>query len=340
MILIFSKSWHEGSTDLVIEWLISKKAPYLRINGESFTKNVVFKNGIFENYEQIFDEANICWFRRWNEPTVNEKLAEKTDLSRFNFRVLNNFLNTEKVFFAKQLWHRLKNKEWLSYPVTQVTVSKLQVLEYARDLGLTTPKTIITSSKESLIKFHQENERIISKPISDPVMFVTDNVGVYVKTVEVTLDDIDQLPNEFTITLFQNLIEKKLELRVFYFQGEFYSMAIFSQLDKQTQIDFRNYNYVKPNRTVPYLLPELITEKLHKLAKKLSLQTGSFDLILDKNDNYIFLEVNPVGQFGMVSYPCNYNLEEKIATYLINKNDEIQLERSKMDCSHFSVESI
>ena len=31
----------------------------------------------------------------------------------------------------------------------------------------------------------------------------------------------------------------------------------------------------------------------------------------------VFLEVNPVGQFGMVSLPCNYQLEKRIAQYLI-----------------------
>jgi hypothetical protein len=33
----------------------------------------------------------------------------------------------------------------------------------------------------------------------------------------------------------------------------------------------------------------------------------------------VFLEVNPVGQFGMVSAPCNYHLEKKVAELLIRK---------------------
>jgi hypothetical protein len=39
---------------------------------------------------------------------------------------------------------------------------------------------------------------------------------------------------------------------------------------------------------------------------------------MTKKGEYVFLEVNPIGQFGMVSAPCNYNLEKKIAQYLIN----------------------
>lgn len=54
--------------------------------------------------------------------------------------------------------------------------------------------------------------------------------------------------------------------------------------------------------------------------KLMDLNTGSIDMIKNKNNEYIFLEVNPVGQFSMVSYPCNYYIEEKIASYLINKD--------------------
>jgi glutathione synthase/RimK-type ligase-like ATP-grasp enzyme len=49
---------------------------------------------------------------------------------------------------------------------------------------------------------------------------------------------------------------------------------------------------------------------------QLELTTASIDLIVDLNENYVFLEVNPDGQFGMISYPCNYYLEKEIANQL------------------------
>ena len=35
---------------------------------------------------------------------------------------------------------------------------------------------------------------------------------------------------------------------------------------------------------------------------------------------YVFLEVNPEVQVGMVSYPCNYYLEKKLAEELIKSH--------------------
>ena len=55
-----------------------------------------------------------------------------------------------------------------------------------------------------------------------------------------------------------------------------------------------------------------------KLMKDLELNTGSIDFIKTKQGRFVFLEVNPVGQYGMTSYPCNYHLDKKIAEYLIH----------------------
>jgi glutathione synthase/RimK-type ligase-like ATP-grasp enzyme len=100
-----------------------------------------------------------------------------------------------------------------------------------------------------------------------------------------------------------------------------YSMAIFSQLDEQTKIDFRNYNYEKPNRCVPYKLPDYIEVKIEMLMNKLSLNTGSIDLVFTTDNEYYFLEVNPVGMFSPLTWPLNYTIEKDIAIFLANQNN-------------------
>jgi glutathione synthase/RimK-type ligase-like ATP-grasp enzyme len=95
-------------------------------------------------------------------------------------------------------------------------------------------------------------------------------------------------------------------------------MAIFSQLDSLTELDYRNYNLEKPNRTVPFSLPENIELKLELLMKGLKLDTGSIDLILNREGDYVFLEVNPTGQFGWLSKSCNYYIEREIAKHMLS----------------------
>lgn len=52
----------------------------------------------------------------------------------------------------------------------------------------------------------------------------------------------------------------------------------------------------------------------------IKLNCGSVDMVLTKDNQYIFLEVNPIGQFSQVSIPANYLIEKEIAKYLLYGN--------------------
>src|SRR5690606_13836356 len=110
--------------------------------------------------------------------------------------------------------------------------------------------------------------------------------------------------------------------RIFYLKEKTYAMAIFSQSNEQTKLDFSRYDYSYPNREDPFQLPVDIENKNIKMMKRIDLNCGSIDMILTPENEFVFLEVNPVGQFGMVSYPCNYNLENILAKTLCNEKTE------------------
>jgi D-alanine-D-alanine ligase-like ATP-grasp enzyme len=52
------------------------------------------------------------------------------------------------------------------------------------------------------------------------------------------------------------------------------------------------------------------------------LDIGSIDMIYTTDNKYVFLEVNPSGQFLGYSDTCNYCIEKKIAEFLIKKQNE------------------
>jgi hypothetical protein len=128
----------------------------------------------------------------------------------------------------------------------------------------------------------------------------------------------NSVPGNLLQTLVQGEIKKDFEIRTFYIDGQFFSMAIFSQKDPETKADFRKYNYTHPNRYVPYILDKSIEQKLIILLQYLDINTGSLDLIFTPEGQIVLLEINPCGQFGMMSKPCNYPLEEIVAGTLIN----------------------
>ena len=97
-------------------------------------------------------------------------------------------------------------------------------------------------------------------------------------------------------------------------------MGIFSQKNSQTMVDFRKYDREYPNRRVPFKLPKEVYSMVLEFMKDIEINTGSFDFIYSNRGEYVFLEVNPVGQFGMVSMPCNYYIEKRIAETLCHAN--------------------
>ena len=135
-------------------------------------------------------------------------------------------------------------------------------------------------------------------------------------TERLSKENIAKIPERFGPTLFQEEVLKRFEIRAFMMNETFFAMAIFSQKSSRTQTDFRKYDDARPNRTVPYQLDSKTQLKCRELAEHFGLNCCSFDFIVSQDNLLIFLEINPVGQFMMVSKPCNYNIEKHIAEFL------------------------
>lgn len=317
MILVLTKKHLEKSSMEVIHWIKYYNGSCVRLNFDDFLKNISYSS-LELNTEIPKGTINICWLRRTYDPDFIDNILDNSELNRSNYTELSRYLYREISTLSGTLLGEYKNCKWLSHP-RELRINKLDVLKRAKNNCLNIPDTIITSEKEVLKKFAEKHKAIITKCISEVSFFNDGNDMFSLKTAQVAKQEIENLPNNFFPSLFQQLLEKDFEIRAFYLNKEFYSMAIFSQEDEQTAVDFRNYNIYKPNRVVPFSLPRDIKTKLSNLMDDLNLTTGSIDLVF-RDETYYFLEVNPVGQFGMVSHPCNYFLEEKIAKYLMSND--------------------
>lgn len=182
------------------------------------------------------------------------------------------------------------------------------VLEKARKIGMNVPAYFLAQDTDNVVM-----GTTITKSITGTagVEFVDQDTDVLMYTSIINKKEKDN----FFISFFQEKIEKNYEIRSFYLNGRIWSIAIISQNDEQTKIDFRKYNNKKTNRNIPCNLPKDIEEKTHLLMQSLDLNCGSIDFIKSGN-KYYFLEVNPIGQFLGISLICNYSLEKEIADYL------------------------
>jgi ATP-GRASP peptide maturase of grasp-with-spasm system len=341
MILIIANNHYDEPTNKVLDWLFFYDANFMRINGENYTPKNDFtvnltKHCLKNNNQTIIKENNISvvWYRRWFNPSIRSINFEGYLENNFGGNEIlliesyQGFLNSELSSYTNGIFSILNNKTWIpNVHLARGGLNKIDVLIRAKRIGLTIPETIITTSKTELLEFYNKNGGIITKPISDVAPVYFDGTAIAMFTKEVTKEDINSFSDLFYPSLFQKSIEKSFEVRVFVYKKHCFSIAIFSQNDCQTKIDFRNYNGSKPNRNVPFKLPKEIENKLFLLFDDLKLNTGSVDLIVNHNCDFIFLEINPVGQFGMVSVGGNYPLEKIIAKDLIKTENEYKRNR-------------
>jgi ATP-GRASP peptide maturase of grasp-with-spasm system len=321
----------EPTTDLIIDWLIFYKVSYIRLSEtQPITVNALsikeggrvsleFSTYDFQNNPIIINinEISSIWYRR-SKIKINQNLSHSNSQSNI-FKELfainrNEIATVETVinYILKQNFRESVNN------YLDNDQNKIINLIKAEKHGLKTPKTLVTSNRLELEKFYKEcRGNVITKPSSQGAPYGGNSkLNIYTKSL--SWDEICSLPKMFPISTFQENVIKQFELRIFYLHEAYYPMAIFSQNDDQTKVDFRNYNIDKPNRTVPFILPLNIKNKLKKLMLDLELNCGSIDLLVNLKNEFIFLEVNPVGQFVQVSEPCNYKLEKKIAKCLRN----------------------
>ena len=94
---------------------------------------------------------------------------------------------------------------------------------------------------------------------------------------------------------------------------------MFTQENKRTTIDSRNLGNSSKYRCTPIELPNETKVKVTELMKHFNLNIGILDLIFFEG-KFTFLEVNPVGQFGDVSFFGNYGIEKIIAQKLIDND--------------------
>lgn len=334
MIYIFSQK-EDISTNDIIDWLQFYKQPFLRIDRDdqdahqavfdrlSATGLRIGKSGV----ETFQDEKAVFWFRRPGGDVANRlgsKIFPEEAIEFPNFKddsKLLGSLHQNYAMYLRTYFHVLLNNETNSLgSYFRTSLNKLEVLDAAQQLGLNIPATVVTNDMGLLTEFYEEHDQdIICKTLYEIIYPAgVQEEGFTIRCHTAVVESLEDLPTQFFPTLFQKNIRKKYELRVFYIKGRCFTAAMFSQANAQTEIDFRNSDRENPTRIVPYQLDQQLEAQIVALMKAVGLNTGSIDLIRGTDGNYYFLEINPVGQFGFISAPCNYGLDEVIANELID----------------------
>jgi ATP-GRASP peptide maturase of grasp-with-spasm system len=308
---------------MVVDWMVYYKKEYFILNQEDKIEEINISLSsektelLLTVDKQVIDLSSIYsfWYRRGG-------LVYDMPLIKTKYRYGNKFishLSSEWKALSEFIHVMFESKKSLGSYQKECYNNKLKNLLIAVNCGLMIPETLVISNKEK-IAFCLQNRSLITKSLNEDIYFNLENKVEFANfgpmVVEAT--HLEKMNETFFPTLLQNYIEKLYELRIFILHEKIYSSAIFSQSNPMSVIDSRIQDTDNPVRMVPYQLPEKIESCLIEYMRMTKQNTASIDMIVNKKNEYIFLESNHVGQFGYLSYNCNYHLEHEIAHYLIS----------------------
>ncbi|OJV54137.1 MAG: hypothetical protein BGO31_12325 [Bacteroidetes bacterium 43-16] len=202
--------------------------------------------------------------------------------------------------------------------------NKLINLRRAIAKGLEVPDTLVSNELAAIHSFLRDQQDYIIKDVAlDPIHIERAGALFLIGLMPLKLsgkaikERLQNNTSTYGFLFIQQYIEKRVELRIFYLKGICYSMAIFSQDNPKTQTDYRNYDKENPNRCVPFKLPGNVEQQLHAFMNSIAINCGSIDMIYTPDQRFVFLELNPIGQFQWLARNCNYDIERAIAQFLL-----------------------
>jgi glutathione synthase/RimK-type ligase-like ATP-grasp enzyme len=349
-VLIIS-CFYEANVNKVVERLASRGIRWFRLNTETIplvARARLQYSSTGPTYALLTTgdtqvdsrEVTSVWFRREGDPVLAQGLEGDC----------REFARQESI---KQLYgfYDFLGCKWVNDYASEYKASnKPYQLLVAREVGLSIPETLMTNDPLAVKDFHESNggrtlfksfgssmrsgrnefatqvrEAYAGKFAMAPELPCHESGGEHKYLLFAQLLDSEKLRQIDSIItcplIFQKYVEKHVDIRVTVVGDAVFSAAIYSQEYEGTKVDFRSQVLQPPDkmpRHVPFQLPASVEEKVMALMRRLGLLFGCIDILLTPDGDFVFLEVNPAGQWGWIENRADLKITDALVDLLIS----------------------
>lgn len=265
------------------------------------------QHGLEEKVCLDINEINVAWYLRetmhWNKKKKREKIEDK-------------FRHNETNKALKSLYSILKCK-W---------VNRLEVIDFiasnkfyqqlvAVRNGLLVPNTLISNSVDGVTTLAREQGGVLIKAMG--YIKLDKDGACFLYSEKFAVEEIVNSPDaiRFCPVFAQHYVEKRYEYRVMVIGSQVLACRIDSQASEKTKIDWRHYDFDLVEH-VNVQLPMEIKIRLLNFMKDVGLRYGAIDMIERPDGNFVFLEVNPSGQWGWITNIAKVPVVEAVVSML------------------------
>ncbi|EKE87651.1 MvdC/MvdD family ATP grasp protein [Idiomarina xiamenensis] len=219
----------------------------------------------------------------------------------------------EQAFADKETTHTLfgflyglNHCYWMNHPLAaRHAAFKGEQLQRAVAMGFDIPPSIISNDPSAVQSFQQQlRSPMVFKAMSSSMLAAEqvaaderDTYGVHTTIIdaddEQALEAVALLPCHF-----QGYVDKAYEVRATVIGDKLFAARIDSQADPRTRVDYRDFSADIPYTAIT--LPAAVEKRCLAFVHSYGLSYGALDLMVTAQDDYIFLENNPGGQFWFI----------------------------------------
>ena len=180
---------------------------------------------------------------------------------------------------------------------------KLSQLRLAREVGLATPRTLVTNDPVEAREFVRScRGGAVTKMLAGFPIYDNGEENVVFTTV-VKPEHLDKLDGlRYSPMIFQEKLEKALELRITVIGGRMWAAAVDSQRTDGAETDWRARGVTLLHSWREYALPPAIERSLHAYMDRIGMQYSAIDVIVEPDGRHVFLEANPAGECFWMQY--------------------------------------
>lgn len=241
--------------------------------------------------------VSVVWWRRYRRPTPDPCITDPH---------VRRFSVSESAHVLRGVFASL-DVPVINNPDAERRASlKLVQLGLAKQMGLEVPRTIVSNNRDDLLKFLSLCDHAICKTI----------VCDYPHSIPTRPCRASDFASERNVSLSPIIVQERvdaiLDIRATVVDSQVFAGEL-ERADINENVDWR----MTASGWRPHCLPSGVEGRLLRLVKSLGLNTASIDMRLTEDGHYVFLEVNPSGQFLFLEVDAGLPVSGAFADLLV-----------------------
>jgi glutathione synthase/RimK-type ligase-like ATP-grasp enzyme len=237
----------------------------------------------------------------WRRPQAFGVPPTVTDPSHWHFAM------SEAATAFQGMW-QASSALWVNNVMRDAAAAhKSWQLALAKEIGLSIPETLMTNSPDEAREFWARFPGEVVYKGFMATLYAWRETRILKPEEESLVDNVRLAP-----VIFQRYVPAVVDLRITAIGTQLLAAEAHSQ-QGEYPVDVRvNRNIVYK----PHTLPPDIERRLLALMRRLGLEYGAIDMRLTPGGEYVFLEVNPAGQFLYVEQAAGIPIAAALAQHL------------------------